>query len=656
MKILLVDDEVHVLEAWRALLEAFGAGEVRTASTGGDAIKAAREWSGPDVLVTDVFMEPMDGFRLREMLAAEFPLMRAVFVSGYDLSGYSDRVAGAQVLAKPVDSENLAAAIGLPGVPTTGAAMAETSGVASTGRTIGSYYLQEFAGREGAVSDFIAWQQSMSRHVLLHVLDNASGRQPAEVEAFLADARSKAAVTHPYLLSVHEAGEEAGYHFYSSDLVPGHSLAAYAEAGHPLDDRVLLDALRTAAEVSEYFKKHGLARRTILPSDVLLDGSMRPRLSNVAQAVPAETDEAAEVKAFAATVAALAASNGPAAGAAAALSANATQGWAAALPLVAAAKPVAAPKDAGRVTARADKSKQILAQSKQQQKKRLLITAGLSLLLLLVGAASLFQFLGGGKRTVESRMIEIPGGEFIYQSGEKVNLPTFWIDEHEVTIADYKEFLDFLVANPGEAAKFAHPDMPQGKEHVPLDWADNNQLEPPMPGYYTRAVRWRQYKDAPLDVDSPVFNVDWYDAYAYAKWKGRRLPTEQEWEKAARGTDGRKFPWGNEDNTKIVNSGADANSNPKKGGDIDGYKRWSPVNRPEGDASPYGVRGMAGNVSEWTASYAPHEDGGSGEVPVIRGGNWYSADHETTRRRMLFDPLQVQDSLGFRTVSDTKPK
>jgi len=643
-KILLVDDEAHVLEAWRALLEATGACEVRIASVGGDALKEARGWGGPDVLVTDVMMEPMDGFRLREMLAQEFPAMRAVFVSAYDLSGYADRLAGAAVLAKPVTLEALSVAAGLAAAPP------------AVGATLGSCYLQEVAGQRGSVCDYLAWQPGMSRHVVLHLLVSNPDLPSGEVAEFLADARAKAAVTHPYLLAVHEAGEVNGHNFYTSDFVPGHTLATYTEAAQTLDDHVLLNALRTAAEVSGYFQQHGLARRAITPSDVLLDAAMRPRLSNVAQSTPQVINESDEVRGMAAAVAALAAANGPAAGAAAALAANADQGWAAVLPLVAAAKPAVAPKDAGRLAARTEKSKQLLEQSRQQQKKRLLITAGLSFLLLLVGVLALWQFLGGGKRAVASRLIEIPAGEFVYGDGEKVSLPAFWIEEHEVSIADYKEFLDYLEANPGEAVKFAHPDMPEGKDHAPLDWADNNQLEPPMPGYYTRAVRWKKYKDAPLNVDSPVFNVDWYDAYAYAKWKGRRLPTEQEWEKAARGTDGRKYPWGNEEDPLRVSSGHDFDSNPKKGGGIDGYKRWSPVNLPPGDASPYGVRGMAGNVSEWTATMAPHEEGMGGEVPVIRGGNWGNPEHHLTRRRAVLDPLQQQDTLGFRTVSDSPPQ
>ena len=642
MKILLVDDEEHVLEAWRALLE--GSAEVRTASTGGDALKAARAWGGPDVLVTDVAMEPMDGFRLRDMLSAEFPGMRTVFVSGYDLSGHRDRTAGAAVLAKPVTVEQLTAVLGaLPGL--------------APGTTLGAYYLQEAAGEGAGTVDFLAWQAAMSRHVVLRVLSAEAAADPSAVDKFLADARAKAAVTHPYLLAVHEAGEADGHYFYSSDFVPGYTLAAYAAAGHQLDDRVLLAALRMAAEVAGHFRQQGLARRALEPADVLLDGSLRPRLANLAQAAGsvASPDEATEVRALAAVVAQLAAPGGTAAGAAAVLLAAEQPDWALALQAANAAKPAAAPKDAGRLGARAAKSKELVDQAKKQQKRRLLVTAGLSALLLLVGMLALLRFFAGGTRTVETKMIAIPAGEFVYQDGEKIHLPAFWIDEHEVTIADYKEFLDFLEAHPEQAGSFAHPDMPEGKSHVPTDWADNNALTPPMPGYYTRAVRWKQFKEAALDVDSPVFNVDWFDAYAYAKWKGRRLPTEQEWEKAARGTDGRKYPWGNDEDPRRAGTGHDYDPDPKKGGDQDGYKRWSPVDEPAGDVSPYGVRGLAGNVSEWTATYAPHEEGLGGAVPVVRGGNWGNPEHHVTRRRAILDPLQFQDSLGFRTVSDQPP-
>jgi formylglycine-generating enzyme required for sulfatase activity/ActR/RegA family two-component response regulator len=642
MRILLVDDEPGLVEAWRELLSAAGTFEIRVAATGGDALREARSWpEGPEVLVTDVVMEPMDGFALRDRLTTEFPSMRTVFVSGYDLSGHGDRVGNAAVVPKPADAAELAAAIGAPPA-------------APRAYEFGGFHVQEHLRHHDHVDEYLAWQPAMSRHAVLHVMDEESARNPAAVEAFLADARAKAAVSHPYLFAVHEAGEVGGRCFYASDYVPGYSLEAYRLAGHKLDDRALLSALRTAADVSAHFAKHGLARSSMGPTDLILDASLRPRMVNNASAAVHELDEAAEVRSFAETVAALAPEGGVAAGVAETLAAGQAD-WAGVSAMVSAAKPVAAPKDAGKLTARAEKSKQMLEQSKKQQKKRLLISAGMSALLLVVAVFALFRVFAGGKQTVFNELVEVPAGEFVYQDGEKVNLPAFWIDRYEDSIAEYKAFLDFLEANPGEAEKLAHPDMPKGKSHVPLDWADNNALEPPMPGYYTRAVKWKQYKEAPLNVDSPVFNVDWFDAYAYAKWKGRRLPTEQEWEKAARGTDGRKYPWGKDEDTKRANSGADFDANPKKGGDIDGYKRWSPVDQPEGDKSPFGIRGMAGNVSEWTSTFAASEDGMAGEVPVVRGGNWGNPEHHLTRRRAILDPLQAQDTLGFRTVSDTPP-
>ncbi|MFY8215716.1 MAG: SUMF1/EgtB/PvdO family nonheme iron enzyme, partial [Chthoniobacterales bacterium] len=102
-------------------------------------------------------------------------------------------------------------------------------------------------------------------------------------------------------------------------------------------------------------------------------------------------------------------------------------------------------------------------------------------------------------------------------------------------------------------------------------------------------------------------------------------------------------------------SGADANRNPDAGGEIDGYPRWSPVDAMSKDRSPYDVMGMGGNVSEWTATYAESPDLLGDKVPVIRGGNWSNSDVDTRRRLLKLMPLQQDLSLGFRTVSDTRP-
>jgi formylglycine-generating enzyme required for sulfatase activity len=149
--------------------------------------------------------------------------------------------------------------------------------------------------------------------------------------------------------------------------------------------------------------------------------------------------------------------------------------------------------------------------------------------------------------------------------------------------------------------------------------------------------------------------VDWYDAYAYAKWKGQRLPTEQEWERAARGERGFKNPWGNEFNEKLANTGSDFNPDPKAKAKIDGFKRWSPVNKPKTDKSSFGVQGMAGNVFEWTDTWAEDTERGGEKVPVYRGSSWKSRDENTAvRRGTKLSEFQSDDALGFRTAEDAK--
>ena len=165
-------------------------------------------------------------------------------------------------------------------------------------------------------------------------------------------------------------------------------------------------------------------------------------------------------------------------------------------------------------------------------------------------------------------MVRVPAGAFLYGVEKKeIELPEFWIDKTPVTNAEYARF----VAAAGH--------------------------EPPQ--------HWKG-KTPPKEIaDHPVVYVSWHDAVAYAGWAGKRLPIKQEWEKAARGTDGRKYPRGDQRPTpELCNFGGN------EGG-------TTPVGKysPQGD-SPYGCVDMAGNVWEWTASDY------SRDAKVLRGGAW----------------------------------
>ena len=157
---------------------------------------------------------------------------------------------------------------------------------------------------------------------------------------------------------------------------------------------------------------------------------------------------------------------------------------------------------------------------------------------------------------------------------------------------------------------------------------------------YRSPHHWLEGKPPGDVLDHPVVRVNRADALAYAKWAGKRLPTAAEWEKAARGTDGRFFPWGNRFNPRVCQH--------DRGGVIP-PNGTAPVTAHPRGASPYGVTDMAGNVAEWCA------DGPGSGSAYVKGGCWLSASPLTLRCAALgmsgFDNNQL-DYIGFRCAQD----
>lgn len=239
------------------------------------------------------------------------------------------------------------------------------------------------------------------------------------------------------------------------------------------------------------------------------------------------------------------------------------------------------------------------------------------------------------KAGASNNMVYIPAGEFIMgmKDGDplgliwatperKVYLPAYYMDKYEVTNREYKRFIDAT----GRSAPF-------DEEHI-------NTL------YNWKDGKYRENFD-----DHPVSLVDWHDADAYCRWAGKRLPTEEEWEKAARGADGRLWPWGNEFDRFKANTR-----------DF-GVLITMPVGSfPEG-ASPYGVMDMAGNVFEWTGSWYKAYPGSKHRHPdygetyrVTRGGAWTSrANPYGYTMSRTAQPLDYRHrSTGFRCAASAE--
>jgi formylglycine-generating enzyme required for sulfatase activity len=227
---------------------------------------------------------------------------------------------------------------------------------------------------------------------------------------------------------------------------------------------------------------------------------------------------------------------------------------------------------------------------------------------------------------IEIEWIEIPAGEFVMGSllgklgrlfniqeelpQRKVYVPAFQIAKYPVTNAQYKAFIDATGYKPPWAWST-------------LDVTGHRPPSSPLGNMYLDGT-----------ANHPVVTVSWYDAMTFCQWAGCRLPTEIEWEKAARGTDGRRYPWGNRWRKELCNAS-----------DL-GHCYTTPVGKfsPAGD-SPYGVADMVGNGWEWTDSWYDEEH----KRRVLRGGGLGGGRFNARCTiRIGCEPSKMGDYFGFR--------
>jgi len=235
----------------------------------------------------------------------------------------------------------------------------------------------------------------------------------------------------------------------------------------------------------------------------------------------------------------------------------------------------------------------------------------------------------------------------------EVMVKSFWIDAHEVTVADFAKFIE-ATGYRTEAEKFGSSGVFNMKSG---EWEE------------VSGANWR-HPDGPESrpsADEPVCQVSWNDAVAYANWAGKRLPTEAEWEYAARGgLIGKKYAWGDElrPNGKPVANWWQGHF-PERDTGEDGYVGRAPV--AKFPANGYGLYDTAGNVWEWCSDWfgelyyasSPRVNPlgpATGTERVIRGGSWMCSENYCTNYRVgarsHAAPDSGLDNLGFRCVRD----
>ena len=523
------------------------------------------------------------------------------------------------------------------------------------GKTLGSYRIERRLGNGKWGSVYFAIQTSMNRPVAMEVLSaDRAGNETAR-QNFVATARAKAAVQHPHILSVYEADQAEGHYFYTHEYVDGFNLAQLKARDEGLSEPVALQTIKSIAQGLSHLHQQQIGHSAPTDTDIYIGADGLPYLSNVALPGQQMQTPQEEIRALGALIRDLL-PNGQAEdrGLQAMLTRMSVttqagfQSWPALFQAIQAIEPKVIPADAFKLSAQDQAAIHAVEEARKRQKMQVIFSiVGFFVFLCVMGVLVWWNFMRPTTHDYSNEMVEIPAGQFIYQDGQKLILPAFYIDKYDVTMAEYAKFIDYL-AQHNNTTEFDNPQQPAGRSHTPYHWDI----------YYGRASSsisaYHTVRGVPITLDCPVFNVDYFDAYAYAKWKGRRLPTEQEWEKAARGPNGNLYPWGNAWDPKKTNAGGDYMAEPPDGykPGVDGYNWWAPVDAFPTDRSEYGVIGMAGNVSEWTDSWDATKT-----YPVIRGGNFKSTQDKALTTAAIRDayPDKFAETLGFRTASDKPP-
>lgn len=518
-------------------------------------------------------------------------------------------------------------------------------------QNFGPYHIEDFAGQSSLGQVYRAMQPAIKRQVHLTIPYLSTSEEA--LSQFKARAAAQARNSFPSIYSIYEESEIAGRRVTSSEPINGPSLFQFYLEGSTFDSRLVAKILHIAGGALKHLHNQQIPHPRIKSKHITISENGVIKLHNTAlppgDTLPGPQEETKLLAEIAESFLDPQAENDPQL-----------------LQLIEEMK--SGTVDLSSVSFRAnqididlapvkavperEKAKKA-AEEVEKARKSIWVWAvigggAVSALLIVVLIHVINIYLIVHPATNFSNQMEIPAGPVMNsRTKETIEIPRFYMDEFEVTIGQYEQFLKETAGQ--DISSLLPPNYVGGKSDFrPRDWN----------GIIAAVKRKKFYLGEKINRDTPIFNVDYADALAYAKWAGKRLPTELEWMRAASGDQHFKLPWGNEPDPSRANTGADREKTADNGspGSIDGFRGPAEVHKHrKTDVSPFGVKNMAGNVSEWV-EMSPELGELKGDEGVQRGGNHGYHLLVSNQKRLTYSLNTSQPWLGIRLVSDQPVK
>ncbi|MGJ8633792.1 MAG: SUMF1/EgtB/PvdO family nonheme iron enzyme [Luteolibacter sp.] len=482
--------------------------------------------------------------------------------------------------------------------------------------TFGDYVPKNLLGEDHTTRTWLAEQPSIGRMVLIEELKESATK---ETDSFMADARAKAAVEYPLLNSIYEASTENGRCFFAQELLPGKTLGDRHKAGEKIDPLCLVYVLQSVADANIYHETQGNATSVCSVKDIHVDEHDVVRIRNLAIAGERLADHSVrDVFKLGEELTQMVDQDQP----------GATR----CLTLLSWMRGEEIQKHLTWDEVRGyceEIERQLrnpaatiaLPTSALRPKKRFPYLIPAVAALLVIGAVIGIILMPERKKPVRKAaerpgMVSIEKGKFKTPGGMTVNVTPFQISSHEVTIGEYAEFLSTLelLAKSDSGTVFDHSEQPPEKtNHQPDRWTS----------FHPVAQQRGTYEGREIGLNTPVVGIDWWDAYAYAKWQKASLPTRQQWLGAL--MSGAKLP------AALPVS------------------EWLPVHEDTPDQCSNGLRGMAGSVSEWTLEKGTNPSNPLGKpLWIIVGGSFETPAQGALTTQWVADRSLRRPDLGFR--------